>query len=64
MHYRVLWQIDIEAGSPEQAARHALEIQRKHDSIATVFDVLEVDSSCVRVISSERIDLTPEEEWI
>lgn len=40
MHYVVTWQIDIEdADTPEEAAREALRIQRKVDSIATVFDV-------------------------
>lgn len=37
--YRVTWDIDIEADSPEEAAKKALEIQRRPDSIATVFDV-------------------------
>ncbi|GAT02504.1 hypothetical protein [Mycolicibacterium fortuitum] len=37
--YRVEWTIDIEAASPEQAARQALVIQRGPDSIATVFEV-------------------------
>jgi hypothetical protein len=39
MLYLVTWQIDIEADTPQEAARKALLIQRKHDSIATVFDV-------------------------
>lgn len=37
--YRVKWEIDIEAESPEEAARIALDIQRDPDSIATAFDV-------------------------
>jgi hypothetical protein len=37
MLYRVIWEIDIEAESFEEAARRALEIQRDHDSIATCF---------------------------
>lgn len=42
--YFVTWCIDIfDANSPEEAARRALEIQRDPDSIATVFDVTEMD---------------------
>ena len=37
--FRVSWHIDIEAGTPQQAARQALAIQRDPESIATVFDV-------------------------
>lgn len=37
--YRVTCIIDIEADSPEDAAREALRIQRDPASIATVFDV-------------------------
>lgn len=38
--YRVTWEIEVEAVSPESAARKALEIQRDTESIATVFDVV------------------------
>ncbi len=37
--YRVKWEIDIEAGSAEEAARKALAIQRDPGSMATVFSV-------------------------
>jgi hypothetical protein len=37
--YRVTWQIDLEADTPEEAARQALVIQRDPSSIATVFEV-------------------------
>lgn len=40
MEYTVIWEIDIEAESPEQAAEKALEIQRDPSSTATVFDVV------------------------
>ena len=33
------WEIDIEAGTPEQAAHQALAIQRDPQSTATVFEV-------------------------
>lgn len=39
--YRVRWEIDIEADSPEEAAQEALAIQRDEDSIATVFNVID-----------------------
>ncbi len=51
--YRVEWVIDIEAESPEDAARQALAIQRKPDSTATVFDVVEYDTDG----ESVRVDL-------
>ena len=37
--YVVKWEIDIEANSPEEAAKKALAIQRNSESIAVVFDV-------------------------
>lgn len=43
--YRVRWEIDINADSPEEAAARALIVQRDNDpaNSATVFDV------CLRV---------------
>jgi len=46
---RVRWEIDVDADSPREAARKALEIQRDPDSIATVFDVIEPNGRVVRV---------------
>lgn len=40
-HFIVTWEIDIEADTPEAAARRAREIQLDPDSIATFFDVLD-----------------------
>lgn len=37
MMYRVIWEIDIDADSPTEAAEKALEIQRDPNSSATVF---------------------------
>lgn len=37
--YRVLWEIDLIADNPKDAAREALAIQRNPESLATVFDV-------------------------
>lgn len=39
MFYKVQWGIEIEADSPQDAARQALAIQRDPASIATVFTV-------------------------
>ena len=41
--YRVIWEIDIEADSPEQAVKEALDIQRDNsdENIATVFKVID-----------------------
>ena len=37
--YRVMWEIDVDAGSPREAAIKALEIQRDPESTAVVFKV-------------------------
>ncbi len=37
--YKVMWEIDISADSPEEAARRAREIQLDPESWATVFVV-------------------------
>lgn len=47
--YLVMWEIDINAKSPEAAAAKALEIQRDPNSVATVFDVTDEDGRTVRV---------------
>lgn len=53
--YRVVWTIDIEAGSHGEAASKALNIQRNPESLATVFDVsLPMGGP---VVDTRRIDL-------
>ena len=37
--FRVRWEIDLDADSPEDAARQALAIQRDPNSLATIFEV-------------------------
>jgi spore germination protein YaaH len=37
--YHVMWEIDIDAVSPQEASRQALKIQRDRKSTATVFIV-------------------------
>lgn len=55
--YYVSWHIDVDAVSPEAAARKALEYQRNPNSRATLFDVVD-DIGGV----PERIDLTTIDE--
>lgn len=38
-NYRVIWEIDVEAASPELAAQAAKEIQLDYESTANVFKV-------------------------
>ena len=58
--YRARWEIDVEAHSPKHAAEQALAIQRKHDSIATVFDVWETNPPLIAPTVVFKIDLNPE----
>lgn len=55
MNYLVSWEIDIEADTPEEAARLAREIQRDPDSTALFFSVRDQNQD------EEVVDLTPEE---
>lgn len=48
-HYLVTWEIELDAETPEEAARKALEIQRDPNSIATVFDVVDENAIATRV---------------
>lgn len=50
--YLVVWKIDLDADTPTEAAKKALEIQRDPDSIALVFEVYE-NKNC----EPEKIDL-------
>lgn len=49
MQYRVLWEIDVQAGSAEEAAQAALAIQRDPDSTAVVFDVFTETTGPTRI---------------
>lgn len=48
--YLVTWQIDIEAYSHEEAAEKAFEIMQRKGTTATVFDVLEEQTSITKQI--------------
>ena len=47
--YRVVWEIDIDADTPEDAARQALDIQHDYNSDATVFDVIDESGTKIRI---------------
>jgi hypothetical protein len=51
--YLVEWSIEVSADSPEEAARTALAIQRKHDSSATVFNVYAENGDPVQIDLTE-----------
>jgi hypothetical protein len=56
MSYRVRWEIDIDADTPQEAAQKALAIQRDPQSIANVFDVFDESGQV------ERVDIQEMEE--
>jgi len=49
MEYLVTWDIEINADSPEEAARKALEIHRDPSSLATVFMIGDVEGKLWKV---------------
>lgn len=54
--HRVTWVIDSEQATPVEAAREALETQRKPDSTATYFEVKDLDTGEVTVVDLDEID--------
>ena len=63
--YRVIWQIDLDAESPDEAAERAAAILRKlnvdDECSATVFDVYERDAGVVQR-TGMRIELSNQTE--
>ncbi len=57
--YRVIWEMDIEADSPEEAAEMARYYQTKPSTTATVFDVKDKAGQIKRVDLTEDKDV----EW-
>jgi hypothetical protein len=55
-HYRVIWEIDICAANPQEAAKQAREMQIAAGSTATVFDVIDEDGE------KTQVDLLEQEE--
>lgn len=56
MLYKVLWEIEIEAGSHEEAAKEALDLQKDPDSMATVFSVQELNDDMLPIGKMVLID--------
>ena len=57
--YRVRWEIDLDADSPEDAARQALAIQRggvDDDCAANVFDVCVSGTAEFQTIDLQEVD--------
>lgn len=48
--YRVTWEIDIEGGTPQEAAELALKIQRDPESLATYFTVTDDNKNITDVL--------------
>lgn len=40
-HYKIVWEIDVYASSPEEAARIARSAQRRPGTTATIYGVLD-----------------------
>ncbi len=49
MHYEVIWRINVNASSPEKAARMAQTIQRDPASLSQVFEVIDNDNEVVTI---------------
>jgi hypothetical protein len=62
-NYRVIWEIDIEADSPEEAAYRALVIHRDPHSTATVFDVFDEKGNKTRVDPLDKIERDSVDPW-
>lgn len=54
--YRVTWEIDVDADSPQEAARKARAYQLKPDALVGVFDVSDKDGRTVSVDTDEPED--------
>lgn len=61
-NFRVMWNIDTNAETAEEAAKYALTVQRDKTSIATIFTVEEYDQHSREVLSTQEIDLLQNEE--
>lgn len=59
MEFYVEWRIEVEADSPEEAARRAREIQQNPESTATVFHVIDEHGELSEM---EAVDLTAIDE--
>lgn len=60
--YDVVWNIELEADSPGEAAQIAREIQLDPDSMATVFEVIDEEDQIYTVDVEDLIEAPAEEE--
>ena len=58
--YRVTWVIDVWAETPADAAIEAREIQRDRNSIATMFDVEDVEARLAYTVDVEISEEIPD----
>ena len=58
MKYYVLWEIELEANNPHEAAQKALEIQRDSSSIALVFEVYTQTDDAAKEDFATSVDLS------
>jgi hypothetical protein len=57
MEYKIKWRIELEADSPVQAAKLALEMLQSPDSTAKVFEVKAEGSKDYKMIDLEEIEI-------
>lgn len=62
MEYLVMWEIEVSADSPKEAAQKALDIQRDKTSWATVFNVSDENGESATVDLLADDEEEPEEE--
>jgi hypothetical protein len=60
-NYLVIWEVEMEADTPRQAAQKALEVMRDPESIGTVFKVIAADGEHVVDLLEEEDCVTDEE---
>lgn len=53
--YRVSWHIDVDAESPTEAAKVALQIQRDPESSATIFEVSGPEGDSIHVLTEAEV---------
>lgn len=61
--YHIIWEIDVYANSAEEAAKAARAIQERHDTMATVFDVIDESGESERIDLQEVADLAFAKMW-
>lgn len=61
-NFRVVWEIDIDAETPEAAAHEALEIQRDPDSVATCFYVTDSTTKIMTKVDFYDLEIAGESD--